>query len=73
MRHLVERALQDNGSNKGDPDAQRFAELLVKSMAIEEHTALMEAALARNLKEAMALIDHHVRLTPWQQRPAAAK
>lgn len=58
-----------NRAQSGEADALRIIEQLERSMAIEEHTRLMDAALARDTEKALQLIDAHVGLTPWQMQP----
>jgi DNA-binding GntR family transcriptional regulator len=58
-----------NQAQQGAKAARVAEEVLRRGMAIEEHTALMEAALARDIDRALALIESHVQLTPWQQGP----
>lgn len=49
---------------QGDQEALRAIERLEARMSIEEHTGLMEAALARDTELAVRLIEEHSSLTP---------
>lgn len=53
-----------NRAEQGDEDALRAIEELEQRISIEEHTALMEAALERNVDLAVRLIQDHSSLSP---------
>lgn len=55
-----------NRAGKGDQEALRAIESLEQRMSIEEHTGLMEAALARDTDLALSLIRQHSSLSPSQ-------
>lgn len=55
-----------NRAEQGDKDALRAIEELEQRISIEEHTALMEAALERNVDLAVRLIQDHSSLSPSQ-------
>ena len=55
-----------NRAQRGDAEALKVIDQLEQSMALEEHTRLMEAALSRDVVLAMRLMDEHAYLTPWQ-------
>lgn len=55
-----------NRADKGDEAALRAIETMERRMSIEEHTGLMDAALARDVDLALCLIKEHSSLSPSQ-------
>ncbi|MEZ5732232.1 MAG: FCD domain-containing protein [Paracoccaceae bacterium] len=55
-----------NRADKGDETALRAIEGIERRISIEEHTSLMEAALARDVDLALKLIKEHSSLSPSQ-------
>lgn len=55
-----------NRLEKRDEAAMQAIESMEKRMSIEEHTGLMEAALARDIDHALSLIKQHSSLSPSQ-------
>lgn len=55
-----------NRAAHGDQDARRAIKELERRIAIEEHTGIMEAALARDVELAVRLIQDHSSLSPSQ-------
>ena len=55
-----------NRVGQGDQEALRAIECLERRMSIDEHTGLMEAALARDVDLAVRLIREHSSLSPAQ-------
>lgn len=55
-----------NRADKGDEAALRAIESMERRMSIEEHTGLMDAALARDVDLALCLIKEHSSLSPSQ-------
>lgn len=55
-----------NRADKGDAAALRAIESMEQRMSIEEHTSLMDAALARDVDLALRLIKEHSSLSPSQ-------
>ena len=53
-------------ARSGDREGIQFLEMLRNGMAIGNHTALMEATLARDTARALQLAEDHVQLTPYQ-------
>ena len=53
-----------NRADKGDEAALRAIESMERRMSIEEHTGLMDAALARDVDLALRLIREHSSLSP---------
>lgn len=60
-----------NIARKNAPDAVELVEELRHGMAIEAHTALMEAVFNRDIERALNLLEDHIKLTPWQLGPEA--
>lgn len=55
-----------NRAAHGDQDARRAIKELERRISIEEHTGIMEAALARDVELAVRLIQDHSSLSPSQ-------